>query len=52
MLRKRENTQVRNTAFDALVSSVYQHYVNSPDVCERIVDPKWDPPSKVIARWV
>ena len=52
MLRTRENTQMRNTAFDALVSSDYQHYVNSPGVCERIVDPKWDPPCKVIARWV
>ena len=51
MLRERENTQMRNTAFDALVSSDYQHYVDSPDVCERIVDAQWDPPTKVIIRW-
>ena len=52
MLRERVNTQMRNTAFDGLVSSDYQRYVNSPDVCERIFDPKWDPTCKVIARWV
>jgi hypothetical protein len=52
MLRTRENTQMRNTDFDALVSSDYQHYVDSPDVCERIVDPQWDPPTLAVARWV
>jgi hypothetical protein len=52
MLRTHENTHVRNTAFDGLVSSDYQKYVNSPGVCERIVDPQWDPPTLVVARWV
>ena len=52
MLRTQENTQVRNTAFDGLVSSDYQNYVNNPGVCERIVDPQWYPPTLVVARWV
>ena len=52
MLRTQENTHVRNSAFDGLVSSDYQKYVNSPGVCERIVDPQWDPPTLVVARWV
>ena len=52
MLRTHENTHVRNTAFDGLVASDYQKYVNSPGVCERIVDPQWDPPTLVAARWV
>ena len=52
MLRTQENTHVRNTAFDGLVSSDYQKYVNSPGVCERIVDLQWDPPTLVVARWV
>jgi hypothetical protein len=52
MLRTQENTQVRNKTFDGLVSSDYQNYVNNPVVCERIVDPQWDPPTLAVARWV
>ena len=52
MLRTQENTQVKNKTFDGLVSSDYQNYVNNPVVCERIVDPKWDPPTLAVARWV
>ena len=52
MLKTQENTQVRNTAFDGLVSSDYQNFVNNPVVCERIVDPQWDPPTLAVARWV
>jgi hypothetical protein len=52
MLRTQENTRAKITAFDGLVSSDYQNYVNNPVVCERIVDPQWDPPTLAVARWV
>ena len=38
MLRSPESTQMRDTTFDGLVSSNYHEFIDSPDVCERIVN--------------
>jgi hypothetical protein len=42
----------RDTTYDGRLHSDYPMYVDSPRVCQRIVEEDWDPPTNVIARWV
>ena len=43
---------MRDTTYDGWVHSSYPLYVDSPDLCERIIETEWESSSKVIARWV
>jgi hypothetical protein len=52
MLRPSNWGRMRDTTDDAKVLPYFDQYIRNPGVCAHITKPQWDPPSKVVHRWV